>query len=205
MNINDISRATLGRLPRYLEFIETSPEVSHGPGARVSSSLIARNLGLGEVLVRKDLSALAGAGRPKTGFDVSDLETALREYIGSDNPTPVIIVGAGRLGTAILNYKGFTGFGVEVVAAFDRSGSKKNDRHIMPLEDMRSYCEKNGIRIAIMAVSDDACQTICDIVIEAGINEILNFSQVRPSVPENVLVEQLNIALSLAALKHSGI
>lgn len=204
MGLNEVSRATIGRLPQYLTYLETSEEVSKLPGATISAAAMARNLGLGEVQVRKDLSAIAGAGRPKIGFEVADLISSLKKYIGSDNPEAAVVVGAGRLGSAILNYRGFTSFGIEVIAAFDRKSSEKGDSHIMPLTEMKSYCTARNIDIAILTVSDEACQEVCNMMVDAGISKILNFTQVRPTVPSGVIVEQINIALSLAALKHSG-
>ena len=200
---NEVSRATIGRLPSYLSFLENSPKVSHEPGATISSSVIARELGLGEVQVRKDLASVAGAGRPKIGFDVASLTESIERFLGRRKLEPVVVIGAGRLGTAILNYHGLAEYGFEVIAAFDRSNIKMGDPRVFTMEQLPVFCKENGVTMAVIAVPDHACQEVCNNAVEAGITKILNFSSVKPDVPAGVFVEHLNIALSLAALKYS--
>jgi len=199
----EVSRATIGRLPKYLAFLENSPKVSHEPGATISSSVIARELGLGEVQVRKDLSSVAGAGRPKVGFDVADLTDSIERFLGRRKLEPVVVIGAGRLGTAILNYNGLAEYGFEVIAAFDRGRIKPGDPRIFTMEQLPDFCREHGVTMAVVAVPDYACQEVCNNAVEAGITKIVNFSSVKPEVPSGVFVEHLNIALSLAALKHT--
>lgn len=199
----EVSRATIGRLPNYLEFLENSPRVSHEPGATISSSVIAKELGLGEVQVRKDLSSVAGAGRPKVGFDVADLTVSIERFLGRRKLEPVVVIGAGRLGTAILNYNGLAEYGFEAIAAFDRSNIKMGDPKIFSMEELPDFCKNHGVSMAVVAVPDYACQEVCNKAVEAGITKIVNFSSVRPDVPSGILVEHVNIALSLAALKHT--
>lgn len=200
---NEVSRATIGRLPSYLSFLENSPKVSHEPGSTISSSVIARELGLGEVQVRKDLASVAGAGRPKVGFDVAALTESIERFLGRRKLEPVVVIGAGRLGTAILNYHGLAEYGFEVIAAFDRSNIKMGDPRVFTMEQLPGFCKENGVTMAVIAVPDHACQEVCNNAVEAGITKILNFSSVKPDVPAGVYVEHLNIALSLAALKYA--
>ena len=205
MRSNEVSRATIGRLPAYLAFLENSPKVSHEPGATISSSLIAAELGLGEVQVRKDLASVAGAGKPKVGFDVAALTESIERFLGRRKLEPVVVIGAGRLGTAVLNYNGLAEYGFEVIAAFDRSRIKMGDPRILTMDELPDFCKSNGVTMAVIAVPDTACQEVCDKAVEAGITKILNFSSAKPAVPPHVLVEHLNIALSLAALKHTEV
>ena len=203
MKGNEVSRATIGRLPGYLSFLENSPKVSHEPGATISASVIAKELGLGEVQVRKDLASVAGAGRPKVGFDVASLTDSIERFLGRRKLEPVVVIGAGRLGTAILNYHGLAEYGFEVIAAFDRSNIKMGDPRIFTMEQLPGFCKEQGVTMAVIAVPDHACQEVCNNAVGAGITKILNFSSVKPDVPAGVYVEHLNIALSLAALKYA--
>ena len=199
----EVSRATIGRLPSYLAFLENSPKVSHEPGSTISSSVIAKELGLGEVQVRKDLASVAGSGRPKVGFDVTGLTESIEHFLGRRRLEPVVVIGAGRLGTAILNYNGLAEYGFEAVAAFDRSRIRMGDPKIFSMEELPEFCKTHGVTMAVVAVPDYACQEVCDAAVAAGISKILNFSSAKPEVPSGILVEHLNIALSLAALKHT--
>jgi len=203
MNNTDISRATLGRLPVYLEYLKSTPSSVEN----ISAPSIAKQLNLGEVQVRKDLSAVCGLGKPRVGYRKSDLITAIERYIGCTTPQSVIVVGAGKLGKAILEHDGFSDYGLEITAAFDvdpktfRAG--KSGKDIYALSELQSYCARQGVAIAILTVPPSQCQSACDAIVAAGIKRILNFSQVKPRVPSGVIVEQVNLALALAHLKYA--
>ena len=114
-------KATLGRLPMYLQYLK-GLDTNEYPN--VSATIIAKALGLGEVQVRKDLSAVSGAGRPKLGYKTSALIKRLEDVLGQNNISKAIIVGAGKLGNALLEYNGFVNYGLEISAAFDIDESK---------------------------------------------------------------------------------
>ena len=109
-----LSRATLGRLPMYLRFIRRMDT------EKVSATQIAKGLGLGEVQVRKDLASVCGAGLPKVGYPVSALRRDMEKALGVSMPVSAVIVGAGKLGTALMEYDGFADYGVKIIAAFIR-------------------------------------------------------------------------------------
>lgn len=114
MKESDVSRATLGRIPAYLEYVRGLSPQTH----TVSATNIAKGLGLGEVQVRKDLGVLCGSGKPKVGYVTEELIKSLESFLGcSDGGT--VIIGAGKLGRALLDYGGFEKFGMSVLAAFD--------------------------------------------------------------------------------------
>jgi len=128
----EISRATLGRIPIYLQYLKTLP-----PQIRnISATSIAKELGLGEVQVRKDLGSISGAGKPKVGYDAAQLLESLRGYLSCENGGAVII-GAGKLGRALLDYGGFAGYGLKILAAFDRTVTaeeqSETDNRILPM------------------------------------------------------------------------
>ncbi|MBQ9065495.1 MAG: redox-sensing transcriptional repressor Rex [Blautia sp.] len=194
-----ISRATLGRLPAYLQFLRTVPN------EHISATAVAKALGLGEVLVRKDLSLVCGKGKPKTGYATDTLVASLTTALGIDSITPAVIVGAGKLGMALLDYGGFRDYGMEIIAAFDKNAGTARDssgKPVYPMEDMRSLCQMHDVRIGIITVPADAAQSVCDQLIGSGIEAIWNFSPVMLTVPEGIALQNENLALSLAHL-HS--
>ena len=121
MKTTDVSRAALGRIPVYLKFLESLPQDVE----TVSATAIAKALGFGEVQVRKDLGAICGSGKPRIGYTVSNLKESLESLIDSRNGKTVI-VGAGKLGRALLDYGGFSDYGLDILAAFDTDVSQNN-------------------------------------------------------------------------------
>lgn len=194
-----VSRATLGRLPHYLQYLKTKNKDKY-----VSATAMAKGLSLGEVQVRKDLNAVSGAGRPKIGYDAEDLIKSIENTLGCNNLAKAVIVGAGRLGQALLNFDGFAEYGVEICAAFDIEAKKPDSLHkeVFPINRFSNYCKDNGIKIGIITVNEGAAQEVCDIMLANDIRAIWNFTQKKLDVPENVLLQQENLALSLAHLKN---
>ena len=109
MNGAPITKATLGRLPRYLQYLKTLPQVNH---STISATAIARGLSLGEVQVRKDLASVSGSGKPKIGYVTHDLIRNLESHLGCEKLTSAVLVGAGKLGCALLEHDGFEEYGV---------------------------------------------------------------------------------------------
>ena len=195
-----ISKATLGRLPTYLEFLKRQ-DVDY-----ISSTQIARALEWGEVMVRKDMNAVCGQGKPKVGYLRENLIASILDTLGVDKNVSAIIVGAGKLGTALMEYKGFSEYGVDIKAAFDNNPKKWNEhfangKSIFPLESLKDYCKENDIRIGIIAVPQSQAQIVCDVMIDCDIKAICNLAAVTLDIPEGVLVKNENLALSLSFLK----
>ena len=140
MKRNEISRATMGRLPSYLSFIDSLPEEMR----HISATSVASALGLGEVQVRKDLSAVCGSGKPKTGYEVAKLREAIESALGINRSCEAIIVGAGKLGSALLGYGGFVQYGITISHAFDTDSTKFSE-YIRPLDELPSYCRMRQI------------------------------------------------------------
>ena len=201
MERSNVTKATLGRLPQYLQFLNGLPP---GQYDHISATTIARMLSLGEVQVRKDLAAVSGLGKPKVGYRTSELITDLEDALGCKKLTPAILVGAGKLGRALLDYNGFEEYGVQIAAAFDCNEQvlrmNKTSKEILPISSLKKYCTENGIRIGIITVGSGSAQDVCDQMLEAGITAIWNFAPCQLKVPDNVLVKQENLALSLAHL-----
>ena len=201
MERSNVTKATLGRLPQYLQFLNGLPP---GQYDHISATTIAKMLSFGEVQVRKDLAAVSGLGKPKVGYRTSELITDLEDALGCKKLTPAILVGAGKLGRALLDYNGFEEYGVQITAAFDCNEQvlrmNKTSKEILPISSLKKYCTENGIRIGIITVGSGSAQDVCDQMLEAGITAIWNFAPCQLKVPDNVLVKQENLALSLAHL-----
>ena len=198
MKTTDVSRAALGRIPVYLKFIESLPQDVE----TVSATTIAKALGFGEVQVRKDLGAICGSGKPRIGYNVSDLKESLESLIDSRNGKTVI-VGAGKLGRALLDYGGFSDYGLDILAAFDTDVSHNNasGKPILPIDGLHDFCKENDVSIGVIAVPAKAAQEVCDKLCQSGIKAIMSFAPCKLTAPEGVAIQYENMALSLAHLK----
>ena len=199
-----ISVQTLKRLPLYLNHLKT---LDREKTKIISSPAIAKALGLNEVLVRKDLAAIKSGGRPRTGYLLEKLITDLDTYLGYGNVNEAVLAGVGHLGRALMSYKGFDAYGLDIVVGFDTDetviGSDIGGKKVLHLEKMVSLCERMHINIGIITVPAENAQEVCDRMIEGGILAIWNFAPVSLNVPEHILVHNENMASSLAVLsKH---
>lgn len=198
MKTTDVSRAALGRIPVYLRFLESLPQDVE----TVSATTIAKALGFGEVQVRKDLGAICGSGKPRIGYTVSNLKESLESLIDSRNGKTVI-VGAGKLGRALLDYGGFSDYGLDILAAFDTDVSQNNasEKPILPIDGLHDFCKENNVSIGVIAVPAKAAQEVCDKLCQSGIKAIMSFAPCKLTAPEGVAIQYENMALSLAHLK----
>lgn len=199
MNGYSIPKATLGRLPQYLEYLRSLPEIRR----TISATAIAKALSLGDVQVRKDLASVCSAGKPKIGYETDKLITAIESHLGYERLTNAVLVGAGKLGRALLDYDGFEIFGVKIVAGFDCNETvlTKGTKDILPIRDIEVYCREHDVKLGIITVGQGSAQDVCDKLVESGIKAIWNFAPVTLKVPDEVLLRQENLALSLAYLK----
>ena len=202
MNGYSISKATLGRLPQYLEYLRSLPETRR----TISATVIARALSLGDVQVRKDLAAVSGAGKPKIGYETDKLIADVESHLGYESLTNAVLVGAGKLGRALLDYDGFEEFGVKIIAGFDCNEKSlqigKNAKQILPIRDISAYCRDHNVKLGVITVGQGSAQDVCDMLVESGIEAIWNFAPVALKVPGGVLIKQENLALSLAHLNN---
>jgi len=200
MNGYSIPKATLGRLPQYLEYLRSLPEIR----STISATAIAKALSLGDVQVRKDLAVVSGAGKPKIGYETDKLITDIESHLGCESLTNAVLVGAGKLGRALLDYDGFEDFGVKIVAGFDCNETvlTKGTKDILPIRDIEVYCREHDVKLGIITVGGGSAQDVCDKLVESGIKAIWNFAPVTLKVPNGVLLKQENLALSLAYLNN---
>ena len=200
MERKEISKAVLKRLPGYLSYLRSIPE---GSSPYISATALANALGMGEVQVRKDLAMVSDGGRPKIGYLRESLMEDISQFLGYDNTTGAILVGAGKLGQALLGYSGFSAYGLNILAAFDAkpvSEKSEEGRPIYPMEKMESFCRTNKVLMGIITVPAEFAQSVCDQMIKSGIKAIWNFAPTHLDVPANILVQNENMATSLAVL-----
>ena len=196
----EVSRATMGRIPAYLKYLKSASHTSEN----ISATALARQLGLGEVQVRKDLSSVSGAGRPKTGYNIKELTETLERFLYTDKNNKIVLIGAGKLGCALLDYKGFEDYGLKITAAFDvkykKADISKLGKPILPMDELDGFCRENAVRIGIITVPAEYAQDVCDRLVKNGIRAIWCFAPCALSVPDGVTVQYENMALSLAYL-----
>lgn len=197
-----VSKATLGRLPSYLKILRELPQ---GETPYISATSISKKLSLGEVQVRKDLAAVSGSGRPKLGYVTAELIEKLEEILGYNHLTFAVLVGAGKLGKALLQYDEFERYGVKISAAFDLNESivsPDSKTKILPMNQFECFCRTNGIKLGIITVGQGSAQAVCDQMVKSGITAIWNFAPCMLKVPEGILLQNENLALSLAHLNN---
>ena len=194
----------LQRMPYYLHCLEKAEE----DGIQtISATSIANELKLNDVLVRKDIAAVSSTqGKPKSGFQVEGLIRDIKEYMGYNDHKDAVIVGAGSLGRALLGNSEFEQYGLSITAAFDTSkdliGTAISGIKVLPFEELESYCAENGILIGIITTPMEEAQKVADVLVRAGVQAIWKFALLRLTVPDGVLVQNENLASSLAMLSH---
>lgn len=198
-----ISKQALQRLPYYLHYLQS---VRESGVKNVSAPSIAAALRLHEVQVRKDLEIVSTTGgKPRTGFTVEELIADIGRFLGYDNVDQAVLVGAGKLGQALIAYKGFDDYGLQIIAAFDNDESIVNrdvgDKPVFPMTRLPDLCPRLGVRIGILTVPAEYAQDVCEQMIAAGILAVWNFTPVHLRVPDNILVQNENMAASLALLR----
>ena len=200
MNQNSVSRATLGRLPIYLKFLKSIESETK----TISATAISKALEFGEVQVRKDLATVSNIGKPKIGYVTAELIESLEAYLGGNRKTKAVLVGAGKLGKALRDYEGFSDYGLEISAAFDVSLDKpiasESGKIIYPMDEFDKFCSNGDIKIGIITVPKNSAQDVCNLMVKANITAIWSFSPEPLKVPDNVIVQHENLALSLAHL-----
>jgi redox-sensing transcriptional repressor len=200
MERKEISKAVLKRLPGYLAYLKT---LSDSNSPYISATSLANALGMGEVQVRKDLSMVSDGGRPKIGYQRLALIDDIEQFLGYDNTTDAVLIGAGKLGQALCGYTGFEAYGLNILAAFDaqpRSNATDEGKPIYPMEQLESFCKANKVLMAIITVPADKAQEVCDRLIACGIKAVWNFAPTHLEVPSHILVQNENMATSLAVL-----
>lgn len=172
----------------------------------VSSEALAGAAGVKPTQLRKDLTHFGQFGTRGLGYDVLQLSKMISDLLGTNRLQPVVLIGAGNLGTALLSYRGFEEEGFEIVAAFDLDADRHRERikkvPVLGMDRLPRTVRDAGVRMAILTVPAAAAQEVANALVEAGIAGILNFSPAMLSVPDHVMVKNVNLAIELENLSY---
>ncbi len=193
---------SIRRLPRYLDVLYA--ERSRGQST-ASTTLIAKTLGFTAIQVRKDLALTGIVGKPRVGYNLEELITSIEHFLGWDKVSDTFLVGAGHLGRALLGFPDFEQHGLRIVGAFDSNpdliGSTLGDHPILCTSRLANLAKRMGIRVVVLTVPREHAQSVADELIrDAGIEAIWNFSDPDLQVPEHVVLETVRLDASLALL-----
>jgi redox-sensing transcriptional repressor len=199
----EIPRKAIYRLSLYLRCLVRLK----ANGIRtVSSEALARAAGVKPTQLRKDLTYFGQFGTRGLGYEVEQLARMITDVLGTNSLQPVILVGAGNLGSALLAYRGFEPEGFEIVAAFDieaeRRSAKSAAKPVHGMEQMPEFVGKNSVKMAIITVPATAAQEVANTLVKCGIVGILNFAPIVLQVPEDVMVNNVNLAIELENLSY---
>ena len=198
-----IPRKTVYRLSIYLRCLAPLKEKKI---QTVSSEALAKVAGVKPTQLRKDLAYFGTFGTRGLGYDVAELYRRIADELGTSSLQPVILVGVGNLGLALLSYRGFEKEGFEIVAAFDVDPDRRRDKEIKQavhgLEQLPEFVRANAVKMAILAVPAEAAQEVANLLVDCGIMGILNFSPMVLHVPEDVMVNNVNLAIELENLSY---
>ena len=192
---------TVKRLSLYLRELERLAQEGR---ESVSSKQIADSLHIGSPKVRKDLSRFGQFGKPGTGYHVSSLVANLRRILGTQKTLNVILVGAGRLGRALLGYDGFRMRRFKLIGAFyispDKIGKRVGGVPIHDMRQLRTVIRRRRVDLAILTVPADAAQGCAETLAKVGIGGILNFAPVTLNVPDGMAIQPVDLAAFLEQL-----
>jgi redox-sensing transcriptional repressor len=199
-----IADSTVRRLAIYLRFLE---EFEHQGAATVSSEALASRAGTTSAQVRKDLSFFGSFGKRGLGYDVRALAAQLRTILGLNRRYRVILVGAGRLAGALVQYAEFGARGFDIVAAVDKDpakiGHSWGDLVIADVADLEKIVKREQVEIAILVTPADPAQALVDRIVSEGVTAILNFAPVQLHVPQGMDVKNVNLAVELETLSYA--
>jgi redox-sensing transcriptional repressor len=198
-----IPRKTIYRLSIYLRCLARLKENGI---STVSSEALARAAGVKPTQLRKDLAYFGTFGTRGLGYDVGALSKKISDELGTSRLQPVILVGVGNLGLALLSYRGFEKEGFEIVAAFDADPERKRDKQIKQpiyeMSDLPAFVKEQNIKMAILTVPVAVAQEVANHLVKAGIAGILNFAPIVLTVSEEVMVNNVNLAIELENLSY---
>ena len=199
-----VAESTIRRLSLYLRFLEEFEE----QGAKtVSSEALAGRGGTTSAQVRKDLSFFGSFGKRGLGYSVPELAGRLRGIIGLEHRYPLALIGAGKIGSALVQHRGFTERGFDIEAVFDRDpekiGQSWNGHPVRDISELEAALTAKPVEIAVITTPADAAQEVADRLVRLGVKAILNFAPVKLDVPGDVTVKTVNLALELEVLSYA--
>lgn len=199
-----VAESTIRRLSLYLRLLEEF----EGQGiATVSSGALAARGGTTSAQVRKDLSFFGSFGKRGLGYPVLDLVSHLRSILGLDRRYRVAMIGAGKIGSALVQYRGFKARGFDIVAIFDvdpaKIGREWNGLTVRDIRSLEDVLKAQPVDMAVVVTPAEAAQPLADRLVGLGVHAILNFAPVQITVPDEVVVKTVNLALELETLSYA--
>jgi len=202
--VKRIAESTVRRLSIYLRFLE---EFEVRGATTVSSEELARRGGTTSAQVRKDLSFFGSFGKRGLGYSVPELSTALRDILGLGREWRVVIIGAGKIGAALAQYRGFRQRGFNILAVYDSNvekvGRTLEGIEIRDMSRFESDVERERPEIAVIAIPGEGAQDVLDRIVRTGIKAVLNFAPVQLHAPADVTVKAVNMAMELEGLSFA--
>lgn len=192
---------TVKRFPSYLRILR---QCQNEGMEFISATVLADELGLKPIQVRKDISYTGIEGKPKVGFIVTELIDYITHSLGWDSSSEALIVGEGNLGKAITMYEGFAAYGLSIVAAFDsdpnKIGMKVGSLIVKSTDELKDFIANSGIKIAVITVPANSAQSVADELVSYGIKGIWNFAPKDLKIPADVVMQRTDLATSFAVL-----
>lgn len=204
MHKGKVSETVIRRLPKYYRYLSELQEKGED---RISSQELSDLTGFTASQIRQDLNNFGGFGQQGYGYKVAVLKKELENILGIPKIYKTILIGAGRLGTVVCNYKGFLDSGFEIVAMFDKSedviGKSVGNHVVRPIDELEGFMEEHGeVEVAILTVPKEGAQAIADRLVRAGIRGIWNFAPEDLEAPDSVVVENIRLTDSLLTLSY---
>ena len=199
---SEIGDRRVKRLPLYLRVLR---EMADRGDIYASGAVVAKTLSLDPIVVRKDLSQTGVRGKPRLGFPLNEIIGAIENDLGWDAPTEAVLVGTGRLGSALLGYPGFREQGFKILAAFDLAPKRRNliaGIPVYPASQITETVRRLKVVLGILTVPADQAQSVADALVAGGVRGIWNFTPVQIAVPPEVIIKREDLAASLAVLSH---
>lgn len=194
------NRKVIARLSKYKNALHRFKALGF---AKIFSDYLAEVVGCTSSQVRKDFSMFGITGNKRGGYNIDDLLDKLMIILGKSSVQQVIVAGAGNLGKALLNYKGFELDGIKIAACFDIDPSKQSSNAnipILPMPEMETFVKLNAIEIGIIAVPDIVAQEVFDRMVAAGIKGVLNFAPIQLRTEKPVFINNINLEMELESI-----
>jgi redox-sensing transcriptional repressor len=199
-----VAESTVRRLSLYLRFLEEFEEQGIDT---ISSEALASRGGTTSAQVRKDLSFFGSFGKRGLGYAVPELAGRLREILGLERRYRVAMIGAGKMGSALVQYRGFKQRGFDIVAIFDadpgKIGRQWNGLAVLDIASLEAELSRQPVDMAVLVTPAEAAQAVADRLVRLGVRAILNFAPLQLAVPTDVVVKTVNLALELETLSYA--
>ena len=203
MGNKNISMAVIRRLPKYYRYLA---DLLSRDIQRISSKELSEIIGFTASQIRQDLNNFGGFGQQGYGYNVEALHREIGKILGLDRKYKAVLIGAGNLGQALTNYSGFKNAGFNIEAVFDANpkmiGLKIRDYEIMDSDNLEAFVTNNDIDIAILCIPKNGAQAVADKLVASGVRGIWNFAPIDLEVPNDVIVENVNLTESLFTLSY---